>query len=227
MRIKKEIIMKRVHPSWLIAGILALGAANQVEAQSRTWAFSKDTAYEWQNKSDSVFLTNSGADTLRFDSIGLEFIRPSDAPVVQASFFVRVGGSIGLCKMMKYQGSVSYLTSTKPSFIVVPPGLAVIPYQFAIETQLGGVAGAKSSAIVQGDTLIVRLIFMAAAGRGRDTLFVKGREGDSSLVPLRSSQKIPQNSFPPNRFFDLRGRGVEPIPAGLKAPWAPLVSPRE
>ena len=69
---------------WIL--IAVLGFAPFAQAQARTWAFSKDTVYEWAANGDSLSLVNSGIDTLRFDSIGLELVRPT-ATSFGASFY--------------------------------------------------------------------------------------------------------------------------------------------
>ena len=62
---------------FLFLGMLVLGFPDPSYAQTRTWAFSKDTVYGSNFRVDTVRVTNSGVDTLRFDSLHLELARPT------------------------------------------------------------------------------------------------------------------------------------------------------
>ncbi|MCD6025086.1 MAG: hypothetical protein K0Q91_2002 [Fibrobacteria bacterium] len=195
--------------------LVILTGAFSAQAQVRTWAFSKDTVYEWASNGDSVTLVNSGSDSLKFDSIGLELVRPT-ATVFQVEFQTVLTQSLLHFNQGKIEGN--------PRKIVVAAGQTSRIFTFRVEDLV--VRTAKSSAIVQGDTLVVRMIFMASGGRGRDTLMLKGRQNLPPVALRRSPNKV--NSLAPDdRAFDLRGRRQEAIPEGMKAPWAPVVSPRE
>ena len=201
--------------------IMIMAMPGQSLAQARTWAFSKDTVYEWATNGDSLSLANIGADTLKFDSIGMELVRPVAASFFEAEFFLQATQSLSYL-LRSEQGKISYY-SNRPNKLVVAPGQVGKGSQFRVEDQF--VRLAKSSAITQGDTLLVRLIFMASAGRGRDTLMLKGKQQLPPYVGLRLKQDILRQPLADDRFFDLRGRRLEKMPEGWKVPWAPLVSP--
>lgn len=203
------------NPGKHLLALVILTGALSAQAQVRTWAFSKDTVYEWAANSDSASLSNNGSDSLKFDSIALELVRPTATrfqvafQTVQAQFLLHY-----------YQGTV---TGSDFSKLAVAAGQVKKLSVFQVEDLL--VRTAKSSAAVQGDTLLVRMIFMASSGRGSDTLMLKGKQN------LPAALRIPRNGTPSfstdGVLFDLRGRRMERIPAGVKIPWSPTVSPRK
>jgi hypothetical protein len=205
--------MKLVRKKLLALAILT--TALSAHAQIRAWAFSKDTVYEWASNGDTVSLVNNRTDTLKFDSIGLELVRPTSTHF-QVRFQTAQSGSL----LDFNQGKIITVASGN---LFVAAGQTKPVFQFQVEDRI--VRTAKSSAIVQGDTLLVRMIFMASAGGGRDTLMLKGKQNLPLALRLPGN-RLKSFSFD-DRLFDLRGRRMEKIPEGLKAPWAPLVSPRE
>jgi len=200
--------------------LFLLGAAASGLAQSRTWGFSKDTVYEWAAGGDSVFISNVGTDSLRFDSIGLEMIRPTST-ILDIDLQIKAKQDLYFF-MRKNEGVISY-GGNHPNQVVVPPGQNGVVNQFRTEDRIAMVA--KHAVINRGDTLFIRMIFMASQSRGRDTLILKGKQDFASS--LRTGRVHLKPSVSVDHLFDLRGRRVEELPKGVKAPFAPLVSPKD
>jgi hypothetical protein len=201
--------------------LLALMAAPFAQAQPRTWAFSKDTVYG--NQSGVVNVTNTGIVPLRFDSLYLERIKST---FKETGFRFGVSDSvqnpvyfwspwscqtIGPCD----SGMVLVFDTTKVPQIQRLYDVEV-DYQFPPQAETFGTG--------VGDSVKFRAIFVAKNSRGRDTLIIMGTQRypiPSGIIPLGVPDGILKN---PPKFFDLRGRRMDP-PKARVAP-TPLVSPQ-
>jgi hypothetical protein len=214
MRINQGVVMQPLIHSLFALAVLA--GALSAQAQVRTWAFSKDTVHERTSVSDSVTIANNGTDTLRFDSIGMELVRPT-----ANQFQVMFNFQNQTYLLNQNQQNLKYHSPMTP--IKIAAGQTANGFDFRVEDYV--VRTAKSSAIVQGDTLLVRMIFLASANRGRDTLMLKGKQ--DLPATLRVPRKGVKSASTENSLFDLRGRRVESIPEGLKAFLRASLAPRD
>jgi hypothetical protein len=210
--------MKRFNLVTLLCGLALWGTNVPLNAQARTWALSKDTVYEWSAYGDSVRMTNSGSDTLKIDSIGIELIRPVGTRITLR--FRDEGGGYYTCYYN--QGVVSVPCGSGP--IKLAPVQSGKFQRFELDSIINAPVAKRS--FNYGDTLVIRAIFVGKSGRGNDTLIVMGREG-YAVALLPGSRFLSKTPASDDRLFDLRGRRVEKIPESLKAPWAPVVSPRD
>jgi hypothetical protein len=202
-----------------LTALVVLTGALSAQAQVRTWGFSSDAVYEF---SSSVTLSNQGSDTLRFDTVLLEIVRPNTS--TYGVGFNR--SSPGASYMLNCSNGTCTRTDPDPKTIVLGANQSVGLSLFRIDIH-GGVPTAKRAAgAALGDTMQARLIFQASAGRGRDTLLVNGTQ---QLTAIRAERRSPsEQSFKATetRLFDLRGRRLESVPQGLKALKTPT-APRD
>jgi len=195
-------------------------------AQTRSWSFSRDTVTQLRlvPGADTVRLTNSGVDTLRFDSVRLELMAPTAQHYKVAFYPVPRLGQTQPYVVSYDSGTVSGYNSF-PDFrsIQVKPQDSV-----RFSTFMAGrnpLLVSKRAAIKPGDTVVVRMIFIASGGRGRDTLIVDGREnGVIGVSPAFGKKTGSKGSL---ERFDPRGRRVEKISEGKRIPRTPLLSPKE
>jgi hypothetical protein len=201
----------------LFAFVILTGALS-TQAQVRTWAFSKDTLFDWASAGDFVDVSNTGTDTLQFDSVALQLVAPS---MNRYEVLFALQSGTPAIYHLRYDAGVVSRPYGGTEKIKVGNGQTRRFQNFEVESQIP--ITAKRAAI--GDTLTLRMIFIAAGSRGRDTLMVKGRQQYPSS--LRNDQDFRATFSPSNRLFDLRGRQIERVPEGVKVPWAPVVSPRD
>ena len=200
--------LKNVRTGFLVALILTSAA------HARDWAFSKDTVYEWATGGDSVSFMNNAADTLRFDSIGVEMVRPGSTIAAGSFYLATLQGQPFYLRLSS--GKVS---GYSPGSIALAPGQTGKAFQFTVDDQLTAVT--KSLAIAAGDTLVARLIFLAASGKGRDTLMVMGKQsGPISLRPYRSLKSTESHGA----LVDPRGKHIEKSVEGARVPRTPTLS---
>jgi hypothetical protein len=210
--------MKRIKFACLVAAFIALGLTGEIQAQARTWALSKDTVYEWSAYGDSVRMTNSGSDTLKIDSIGLQLVRPAGTRI---SLRFRDGGG-GYHTYSYNQGVVS--VPYGPTSLKLHPTQSDKYWGFDLDSIIYPPLAKRS--FNHGDTLVLRAIFVGKSGRGNDTLIVMGRAGYTTAL-LPASRYLSKPYALDDRLFDLRGRRVEKVPEGRTVPWAPVVSPKD
>jgi hypothetical protein len=206
MQINQGDFMKLVGKNLFALAFLA--GALSAQAQVRTWAFSKDTLFDWASSGDFVDVSNTGTDTLQFDSVALQLISPS-MNTYEVLFHLQTG-TPALCHFRYDQGVVIW-PGCKTQKIKVAAGQTRRLVNFEAESHIP--ATAKRAAI--GDTLVIRMIFIAGANRGRDTLMLRGRQEYPSSI--RTGEALRNGLFGETRFFDLRGRRMENLPKGLKA----------
>jgi hypothetical protein len=197
-------------------------------AQSRTWGFSRDTVYHRNyGAEDTLRIVNSGVDTLRFDSVHLELVRPT-AVHYEVIFYQATYSGFTNPYFVAYDSGVmenapSWYSAQNPRSIVVK---AQDTAKFAgFKLGLHPLIVSKRAAIEPGDTLIVRMIFIAAGGRGRDTLVVVGRED----IPMGLQPAIPGRleKSKSNLRFDPLGRRVDEVPEARRILATPLLKPKK
>ncbi len=206
----------------LCASVLALTAHEVLHAQPRTWSFSRDTVYEWRSQGDSVFITNSGADSLRFDSVALELVQPVDSQY-QILFHFHAPNTSGSTIILGY-------TSTGTRYISPangPKGWNVAGGQSAKLWNFNGnysvlTVNMKRSAIAAGDTVSVRLILMASASQGRDTLMILSTQDGPTSLQSRGPDR--SGGFA-DGLYDMLGRRVEMRPQSARANDRPFLKP--
>jgi hypothetical protein len=189
-------------------------------SQTRTWHLSQDTVYEYglrEPRRDSTSIVNSGSDTLRFDSVGMEIIRPM-ATQMEVSYS-RGDDPQGWPYWMSYNnGTIAYTPNfgsfPHPRTLVLGAEQSLLLWPFRVEEHIPLVV--KRAAIETGDTLVVRLIYLAAGNRGRDTLMLVGLEG--SGTPISPAPPMRQVNATPSYWVDLRGRSVARLPAAISVP---------
>lgn len=183
----------------LLGMAVLLGMTGAVQAQTSTWAFSKDTVGEVSIRRDSVSMVNNGTEDLQLDSITLERIGPT-APRYDVAFYIQTRNYhlIG--------GDAPGILGFNPNTIAVNAGQSVTLNLFSVQSN---VAAVTKSSIALGDSLTVRMIFYAAGGRGSDTLIVTGKE--DIPVALRAVQSPVDKPVTDDRQFDLRGRNYSAI----------------
>jgi hypothetical protein len=208
-------------------GIIAILVLGTTHICAREWGFLKDTVYEsrssntggWPQK-DTVFLKNIGVDSLRFDSVGVEPLT-SGKNQVDIFFYKSASISSPAYELFYSGGRTQYLyTSAKSISVGALDSLHLL--NFRIDWQ---VYASPESITAGSDTISARLVFFASNGRGRDTVIVLGIE-ENKPVSLRT-QLHPTVGFKAEKSsFDLRGRRIEPVSDGLKAPLTPVVLPK-
>lgn len=202
--------------SWvLIVSAVCLQTVS-VEAQTRTWGFSRDGVNEWAANGDTVSIVNLTTDTLKFDTTWLEPIGP--APQGSVVRFYRVNTSAYYALST---GSLNW--GPNPRALAVPSSQSIQLGEFWIDIDAPPLAKAGVGAAT-GDTLRARLIFLASAGRGRDTLLVNGIQQTTSIRPASPPWK--SAGADGNRLFDPLGRRVELRENG-RIPMAPLLDLRD
>lgn len=230
--------------------IVTLAVSGESWAQSRTWAFSKDTVYENQSGIDTmttngqnyffyysnkVTITNQGAIPLVFDSLYIERIGASYSGMrfEFKTYDSTKNGELTstLAGRTYYWGSGSCpsvgncTTSPMNGFSSIEIQASRNLYDFSIDVPPSVAKRAATSVV--GDTLCYRMIFTATNSRGRDTLIVQGTQEypnpSSVLSGISNAEMLGLKS----RIFDLRGRRMERMPDGVKVPWAPLVYPKD
>jgi hypothetical protein len=234
----------------LLCGLALSGFFSSTSAQTRTWAFSKDTVYEGQSGTDTmtvngqryffpytnkVAVVNQGASPLTFDSLYIE--------KVQAFFDNMTFGFVLYDSTKNGQLSPSYAgrsaywggaycpSTTSCSFTPIS-GFGSIEvqasrnlYDFEIDAPVP--LAKKAVTAAAGDTICFRMIFTAKNSRGRDTLIVRGTQQYPSLSVILQGLRDSKDSKIKRDIFDLRGRRMEKMPEGAKAPVTPLVSPKD
>lgn len=208
----------------------ALGLAivgGPAHAQTRSWSFSRDTVMlQGQGPgTDTVRLANSGVDTLRFDSVRLELLTPTAQHYKVVFYPVPRSGQTQPYVLSYDSGTVSYAYLNYPdfrSFQIKPQDSVRFSYFMVGRNPL---VVSKRAAIEPGDRVVVRMIFIASGGRGRDTLIVDGRENTVIGVIPGFGKKAGSKGL--LKRFDPRGRRVEEIPEGKRNSRTPLVSPKE
>jgi hypothetical protein len=194
------------------SGTLLLFSA--LHSQTRTWGFSANAVYEFESGGpDTVTLFNQGVDTLRFDTVYLEIVRPGTTTY-----------GVGFSRLSPYvpyvlncsNGTCSQ--SPNPKSIVIAPAQSVHLDQFLIDLKGSPLVAKRQVSVALGDTMQARLIFQAMGGRGRDTLIVHGTQQTTVIRAMRpySNAEQPEKG---SHFFDLRGRRVE------NKIWHKMVSP--
>lgn len=212
-------------PTRLLSTLFALAVlttAGATQAQTRTWGFSKDTVYEWASGRDTVLITNSGTDSLRFDSIGIELIKPVDTHY-EISFQQNMPGSSGAPILAYDNGNTQYIyPSTGPKNWGIAAGQTVTWRSFNGNRSVIQVA--KQSAIVKDDTVHIRLILIARNNRGRDTVtFLSKQDGPSAIW----SGLRPARAVKDGKAFDLRGRRAEKNVKGARVPARAIVTEKK
>jgi hypothetical protein len=212
--------------SLLFPGIL-LGCFAFGQAQSRTWAFSRDTVSRMVEGpgTDTVRVTNFGTDTLRFDSVHLELLRPT-ATHYKAVFYPVPRTAQSQPYVVSYDSGVvshAYLNFPDARSIRVKAQDSVRYSGFMVGRN--PLLVTKRSAIEPGDTVVVRMIFIASGGRGRDTLTVIGRE--NTVVAIKPKSEKTTGSDDRSDRFDLRGRRIEKMPEGKRIPRTLVISPKD
>lgn len=195
----------------LAAITLLAGASN---AQVRDWGFDLDSVYEQTPGKDSVLLTNSGADSLKFDSAWLELLTPATDGLL---IHFRVGKHIS-APIYHLNTPATSPRGVNPRHLVVAPFQSVELREFYIDADAPPLA--RRAAF--GDTLRARMIFRTAS-RGSDTLILIGVQHTTSI---RSSLLPARQRSLDARFFDPLGRRMEPTVRGSKVTM-PLLSPEE
>jgi hypothetical protein len=203
--------------SLLFLGIL-LGCIAFGQAQSRTWAFSRDTVCQMYAGpgTDTVRVTNSGTDTLRFDSVHLELVRPT-ATQYKAVFYPVARTAQNQPYVVSYDtGVVSYAFLNFPDVRSIRIKAQDSARFSGFMVGRNPLVVTKRSAIDPEDTVAVRMIFIASGGRGRDTLTVIGRE--NMVIAIKPKSEKTRGSESRSDRFDLRGRRVEEMPEGQRIP---------
>jgi hypothetical protein len=243
--------MKRFSLVTLLCGLALWGASVPLHAQARTWAFAKDTVYEWQSGTDTITVngqkrgfaygsklsvTNDGVQPLRFDTVLLERIQSSFQTGILSLSLYDSAKSISLAQgvartdySMQWScpsvGPCSYVPGSglnqKPDTLPVRPSAL---YNFKMDSYT--LLAKSSAATAIGDTVKYRAIFTGRGGRGRDTVIVVAIQHNPSAIAFPGSLNL-KNPGPSSKLFDLRGRRVELVPGSLKASWAPVVSPKD
>jgi hypothetical protein len=151
-----------------------------VSVQARSWGFDKDTVQS--GSSTMVWLTNTGADTLKLDSVLVENALGDDSWSVD----------------FKYQSPSStfnvYLDrfelSRKALSAVIAPGQNVALSNFRLGNFCPTGDGA-SSAVSGSNTIIARIRFKSRIAE-EDTLLIKGAGcGSSALLPGLPDARVP------------------------------------
>jgi hypothetical protein len=187
-------------------------------AQARTWAFAKDTVYEWKAGGDSVAYTNSGTDTLKFDAVSIDIISPASVRI--ACWFEANENSAQNANSIWVNTDEGSRIYGRVELLTLAPTKTRSLHHFTIEDHRNIVA--KRAAIAVGDTLLTRLVFSAAGGRGRDTLFVRGvQEWPTGLRTFKPGSGAALKDGTPH---DLRGRRLEKIPQGVRVPFRATVT---
>lgn len=207
-----------------VSAAVAFTITDVVHAQTPTWAFSKDTVYEWEAHGDSVLIANSGTDSLWFDSIALELVHPVDSQY-QVLFQFQAPNTSGAGVILGYSPSGTRYISPADG----PKGWGVASGESARLWSFNGnysvlTVNMKRSAIVPGDTVLMRIILTASFARGRDTLmFLSKQDGPTALrSPVMRENFKDLNST----LYDLRGRRVGHSP-GARLPATLVLTPKD
>jgi hypothetical protein len=204
--------------TWGLMGLALM--APPIGAQTRTWGFSVDAVHESGGTPGSCTLSNQGTDTLRFDTVMLEIVRPVSMPQYGVRFHMTSPSASYVLNCNN--GACSQVPN--PKGVRVNPAQSVTLSEFVIDINGDPIILTKrAGGLALGDTMQARLIFQASGGRGRDTLLVNGTQQTTSLR-LPSVFQAPEGAKG-GRRFDLRGRRIEKLPEGVRSPAVPLVSP--
>lgn len=191
-------------------------------AQVRTWHFSPDTVRHRNfGALDTVRLVNSGADTLRFDSVHLELVRPTATRYEVVFYPVQPSGQTQPYQVIHDGGVITYagINGTQDPRSIAVRGQDSARFS-GFKVGRHPLIVSKPAAIEPGDTVIVRAIFIASAGRGRDTLMVVGTEDFVNGVRPDLGPKGTRNhrlafidQFDPlgRRVEATRGRKIAPV----------------
>jgi len=208
---------------FIIGMIILFGALGTLQAQTRTWSFSQETVKSgarFGTSVDSVSITNAGSDTLKFDTVTLELIRPP----ASSSYALLFSSTANDFFVWNYSSGVQF-SNPPPQSVRVPPAQSLRLRRFSLSDYPYAILAKRSVTTASGDSMQVRLIFQAASGRGRDTVVVSGLQESTAIRMPGDAPGLREN--PDAEFFDLRGRRIEAMEKGVKVPWAPVVSPRE
>ena len=176
--------------------VITLLATGAVEA--RTWGFDKDTVYESQPGGDTLWLINSGPDTLRIDSlfaltldslywgdIGFLYRALEPSPFYYHTYSILQDG----VQKIKMAGDA------------IPPGASIFIRSFNVQSAM-----LKSGhRLAIKDSLRVLLRFKSFSGE-EDTVIVKGFEQISSSIHAYTPPAIIGK---PYAARDLRGRTIK------------------
>lgn len=207
----------------LAAGLLAGMAATEGQAQTRDWGFSQDmvkSGTRFGTSVDSVSITNAGSDTLKFDTVTLELIRP----LSMSSYTVLFSSAVNEFFVWNYTPGVQF-SNPLPQSVRIPPAQSLPLRRFSLSDYPYAIVAKRGATTASGDSMQVRLVFQAASGRGRDTVIVSGLLQSTAIRMPGDASWLREN--PDAEFFDLRGRRVEKVPADVRAPRTPVVSPKE
>jgi hypothetical protein len=189
-------------------------------SQTRTWGFSKDSVFGWNPSGDSVALVNQSMDTLKFDSVAVELVKPSSGYFILDFFGQDLNPNIGI----GYRANFSSWYSQASWFSYSPKRMVGLPQQvtwlwwFRINENLP-ILVKRSQTSWTGDTLKARLIFIASAGRGRDSVLITAMWSTTSI---RHSGIGTFENASAEQWFDVKGRRVEVSPVLNRAPRIPL-----
>jgi hypothetical protein len=155
---------------------------------------------------------------LRFDTVTLEIVKPALSTYgvgfsrIPSGQYHVVNCSNGTCNQQPTLKSVP-----------VNPGSSITLSGFFIDVNGYPPIAKRAESAAIGDTMQARLIFQAAAGRGRDTLIVNGIQQTTALRPFAGSPSPYKGS---GILFDPLGR-VWKSADGKKAIFVPLMAPKE
>jgi hypothetical protein len=206
---------------WMTAFAIFSVAVGLAGAQTRTWSFSKDLVKggtRFGSSVDSVSITNAGIDTLKFDTVMAELIRP-----VMPSWTVLFNSPLKSYYVWNHPPGVEF-SNPPPKSIVVPPAQSLRLKSFALADYPYVPVAKRAATFAGGDSMEVRMIFQAALGRGRDTVIVSGLQQSSSVIRMPGFSRSPRN--PDAKFFDPRGRRVGKSPVETQVPRTPVISPK-
>jgi hypothetical protein len=191
--------MKRI----LMVGVsLVLGMT--LASEDRDWGFSKDTVYEWHPGGDSVYLVNTGSDTLKLDLVRAMDIGSS--PWVETTISYRPFEGDPLLLQLFQQPDQYRIFLIPEGRNLLPSNESALFRNFALGAPPITSKGGRSLALTS-DTITMGVRLIAQSGE-EDTLIVVGLfSPGSSLIsrpPLwrRESSKLLER--------DLRGRRIVP-----------------
>lgn len=188
----------------LMIGIcMVVGMA--LAAEARDWGFSKDTVYQWKPRGDSVWLMNSGVDTLRLDSMIAMDVDTSEWMYAQFVYrpYERNQHSVSLTQASF--GNPVYVV--RPGSKTLPAGKSALFHNFFIGPPPITSKRAYDLMSRPGDTIKMGVRLLAESG-DEDTLIVVGIYAYRSSLNPRTPLRLYGSPILLDR--DLRGRRVVP-----------------
>lgn len=180
-----------------------------VTTQARDWGLSRDMVTE--SASDTVHIQNSSsADTLHIDSISLEMLSTGAQAYVVFTTPSQAAPTYSRGYDIMFTSGTTYYMTSHPNTLMVEPNESLPLRNWFLDANLV----VPPSQPVRSDSMAVRLVFFASAGRGRDTLELRGH-GDLIPVSLRSRVQGGKSQVVPNGVsVDPRGRRLESARSG-------------